>query len=212
MIKIIADFNLLCCPECAFKSKVEEVFIEHAVESHPQCKLSKLFREQPISKVPNDEFASINIIEENVTEANPNPSPESKKRKISLPDNIFSERPDVELSSEELAIKTLRNDNKKIINVPDKDASIDIFEEIVTSVIPVTPVTSVTPVTPVRYIAQSDMIISQEETETQLKNHTVELHPKSKISSGIFSEQLTELRSEELSIPTLRNDTKIIKL
>ena len=59
-----ADFNFLCCPECAFKSKIEEVFIEHAVKSHPQSKLSKIFWEQPISKMPNDEFASINIIEE----------------------------------------------------------------------------------------------------------------------------------------------------
>ena len=198
LVQNIADFNFLCCPECAFKSKVEKVFIEHAVERHQQSKLSKIFRKQPISKVPNDEFAStINIIEENVTEANPNPSPESKKRKISLPDNIFSERPELELSSEELAIKILRNDNE-IINVPNKDASIDIFEEIVTEA--------------VRYDAQSDMIISQEETETQLKNHAVELHLNSKISSEIFSEQLTELRSEKLSIPTLRNDTKIMKL
>jgi len=200
LVQKIADFNFLCCPECAFKSKIEEVFIEHAVESHPQSKLSKIFWEQPISKVPNDEFVSINlidIIEENVTEANPNPSPESKKRKISLPDNIFSEQPELELSSEELAIKRLRNDIE-IVNVPNKDACIDIFEEIATEA--------------VRYDAQSDVIISQEETETLLKNHAVELHPNSKISSEIFSEQLTELRSEELSIPTLRNKTKIIKV
>ena len=41
----IADFNFLCCPECAYKSKVENLFIEHAVEIHPKSKFSKIFNE-----------------------------------------------------------------------------------------------------------------------------------------------------------------------
>ena len=41
----IADFNFLCCPECAYKSKVENLFIEHAVEIHPKSKISKIFNE-----------------------------------------------------------------------------------------------------------------------------------------------------------------------
>ena len=41
----ILDFNFLCCPECAYKSKVENLFIEHAVEIHPKSKISKIFNE-----------------------------------------------------------------------------------------------------------------------------------------------------------------------
>ena len=100
----------------------------------------------------------------------------SLKSALIEPDSIIikqgnCERPVLELSSEELAIKTLRNDNE-IINVPNKDAAIDIFEEIVTEA--------------VIYDNQSDMIISQEETETQLKNMKVKVDPNLKKCSVPF--------------------------
>jgi hypothetical protein len=75
----IADFNFLCCPECTYKSKVEEVFIEHAVEIHPKSKFSKIFNlrtgtllsnqnienEDRIIHCPTDTI-SIDMVEENV--------------------------------------------------------------------------------------------------------------------------------------------------
>ena len=41
LVKNIDDFNYLCCPECAYKSKDEISFESHAVENHP--KSSALF-------------------------------------------------------------------------------------------------------------------------------------------------------------------------
>ena len=77
----IADFNFLCCPECSYKSKVEEVFIEHAVEIHPKSKFSKIFNlqtgtllsnqnienEDRIINCPTDTI-SIDMVEENIKE------------------------------------------------------------------------------------------------------------------------------------------------
>ena len=77
----IADFNFLCCPECTYKSKVEEVFIEHAIEIHPKSKFSKIFNlqngtflsnqnienEDRIIHCPTDTI-SIDMVEENIRE------------------------------------------------------------------------------------------------------------------------------------------------
>ena len=41
LVKNIDDFNYLCCPECAYRSKDEISFESHAVENHP--KSSALF-------------------------------------------------------------------------------------------------------------------------------------------------------------------------
>ena len=76
----IADFNFLCCPECAYKSKVEQLFIEHAVEIHPKSKFSKIFNEfedvLPNQNVENEDriinlptdTTSIDMAEENFKE------------------------------------------------------------------------------------------------------------------------------------------------
>ena len=45
LVENIDDFNFLCCPECAYKSKIEEAFISHAVENHPKSKASDIFSE-----------------------------------------------------------------------------------------------------------------------------------------------------------------------
>ena len=37
--KHLDDFMFLCCPECSFKSKLEEDFEVHAVDNHPLAKL-----------------------------------------------------------------------------------------------------------------------------------------------------------------------------
>ena len=39
------DFYFLCCPECTYKSKDDEAFIDHAVENHPKSKASSVFSE-----------------------------------------------------------------------------------------------------------------------------------------------------------------------
>ena len=36
LVENIEDFNYLCCPECAYKSKDEISFESHAVENHPK--------------------------------------------------------------------------------------------------------------------------------------------------------------------------------
>ena len=43
LVENIDDFNFLCCPECAYKSKIEEAFISHALENHPKSKASDIF-------------------------------------------------------------------------------------------------------------------------------------------------------------------------
>ena len=45
LVENIDDFNFLCCPECAYKSKIEEAFISHALENHPKSKASDIFSE-----------------------------------------------------------------------------------------------------------------------------------------------------------------------
>ena len=52
LVEDLDDFYFLCCPECAYKSKDDEAFIDHAVENHPKSKASNVFSEveQKLSK------------------------------------------------------------------------------------------------------------------------------------------------------------------
>ena len=43
LVENLDDFNFLCCPECAYKSKDDTAFIEHAIEKHPKSKASVIF-------------------------------------------------------------------------------------------------------------------------------------------------------------------------
>ena len=45
MVEDLDDFYFLCCPECAYKSKDDEAFMDHAVENHPKSKESSVFSE-----------------------------------------------------------------------------------------------------------------------------------------------------------------------
>ena len=52
LVENLDDFYFLCCPECAYKSKDDEAFMDHAVENHPKSKASSVFgeAEQKLSK------------------------------------------------------------------------------------------------------------------------------------------------------------------
>ena len=39
LVEDLDDFYFLCCPECTYKSKDDEAFIDHAVEKHPKSKV-----------------------------------------------------------------------------------------------------------------------------------------------------------------------------
>ena len=45
LVEDLDDFYFLCCPECAYKSKDDEAFMDHAVENHPNSKASIVFSE-----------------------------------------------------------------------------------------------------------------------------------------------------------------------
>jgi hypothetical protein len=45
LVEDLDDFYFLCCPECIYKSKDDEAFIDHAVENHPNSKASNVFSE-----------------------------------------------------------------------------------------------------------------------------------------------------------------------
>ena len=45
LVEDLDDFYFLCCPECTYKSKDDEAFIDHAVENHPKSKASDIFGE-----------------------------------------------------------------------------------------------------------------------------------------------------------------------
>ena len=45
LVEDLDDFYFLCCPECAYKSKDDEAFMDHAVENHPKSKASSVFSE-----------------------------------------------------------------------------------------------------------------------------------------------------------------------
>ena len=39
VVESIEEFNFYCCPECDFKSKDEDYFKRHAMESHNKSKI-----------------------------------------------------------------------------------------------------------------------------------------------------------------------------
>ena len=43
LVENLDDFNFLCCPECAYKSKDDAAFMDHAIENHPKSKESSFF-------------------------------------------------------------------------------------------------------------------------------------------------------------------------
>ena len=45
LVENLDDFNFLCCPECAYKSKDDGAFMDHAIENHPKSKESSVFSE-----------------------------------------------------------------------------------------------------------------------------------------------------------------------
>ena len=45
LVENLDDFNFLCCPECAYKSKDDGAFMDHAIENHPKSKESSVFIE-----------------------------------------------------------------------------------------------------------------------------------------------------------------------
>ena len=48
LVEKISDFNYLCCPECSFKSKNENLFMRHAMKNHKKCKVSCIFKEAKV--------------------------------------------------------------------------------------------------------------------------------------------------------------------
>ena len=43
LVEDLDDFYFLCCPECAYKSKDDRAFMDHAIENHPKSKESSVF-------------------------------------------------------------------------------------------------------------------------------------------------------------------------
>ena len=48
LVEDLDDFYFLCCPECAYKSKDDEAFMDHAVGNHPKSKASSVFSEEEL--------------------------------------------------------------------------------------------------------------------------------------------------------------------
>ena len=48
LVEDLDDFYFLCCPECAYKSKDDEAFMDHAVENHPKSRASSVFSEEEL--------------------------------------------------------------------------------------------------------------------------------------------------------------------
>ena len=38
LVENLTDFNFLNCPECNYKSKNDQAFLQHAMKHHPRCK------------------------------------------------------------------------------------------------------------------------------------------------------------------------------
>ena len=129
-VKSIQEFSFLKCPECAFDSKEEDTFQDHAIENHP---LAFILFGKPLKEECFEDPLTIeehkNLVKSYLKNDAVEIHPDSRVSKI------LSEQPEVELS-EELSIQTLRNDTK-ISNVPNnQSASTDIFEENITEANP----------------------------------------------------------------------------
>ena len=98
LVENLDDFNFLCCPECAYKSKDDGAFMDHAIENHPKSKESSVFSVA--------EQASINQI-----------TAESLKKGvkvISLPINLASiDIPQKDFEEENQLIDMDKSDNKE---------------------------------------------------------------------------------------------------
>ena len=64
LVKNIDDFNYLCCPECAYKSKDEISFESHAVENHP--KSSAFFDRTESTEVIKKKPVILSVLKKNV--------------------------------------------------------------------------------------------------------------------------------------------------
>ena len=64
LVKNIDDFNYLCCPECAYKSKDEISFEAHAVENHP--KSSALFDKTESTEEIKKKPIILSVLKKNV--------------------------------------------------------------------------------------------------------------------------------------------------
>ena len=82
LVEDLDDFYFLCCPECAYKSKDDEAFIDHAVENHPKSKASSVFSEaeQKLSKQH-----SISKVEKVVKVIGPPENVQNLKKVINFP-------------------------------------------------------------------------------------------------------------------------------
>ena len=66
LVENIDEFNFLCCPECAYKSKDEVLFETHAIENHP--KSSVLFKKGEGSDkttIVEKKPTIVNVVKEN---------------------------------------------------------------------------------------------------------------------------------------------------
>ena len=67
LVENIDEFNFLCCPECAYKSKDEVLFETHAIENHP--KSSVLFEKAESSEktaIVKKKPTILKVVKENV--------------------------------------------------------------------------------------------------------------------------------------------------
>ena len=73
------------------KSKISKIFSEHpGAELSEELSIQNLRNDKKVSNVPKIKSGSTDIFEENITEANPNPNSESKKRKIPIRDRNWT--------------------------------------------------------------------------------------------------------------------------
>ena len=138
-VKSIQEFSFLKCPECAFDSKEEDTFQNHAIENHPLAiilfgkPLKEECYEDPLTivehKLEDWDYTNENLVKSYLKNDAVEIHPKSRISKI------FSEQPGVELS-EELSIQTLRNDSKVSNLRKNESASTDIFEENITEANP----------------------------------------------------------------------------
>ena len=122
-VKSIQEFSFLKCPECAFDSKEEDTFQDHAIENHP---LAFILFGNPLKEECFEDPLTIeehkNLVNSYLTNDNVEIHPKSRISKI------FSEQPAVELS-EELSIQNLKNDTK-VSNLPKNESLLTYLKKI----------------------------------------------------------------------------------
>ena len=94
LVEDLDDFYFLCCPECTYKSKDDEAFMDHAVENHPKSKASNVFSEAEQELSRQKTFQRYTPKGNNLlAEIKPNKQTQEKKLKkvvkvISMPKDI----------------------------------------------------------------------------------------------------------------------------